>query len=149
MKVSSKTDYALKTLVDMGIHQEDGAIPVGDMARRQAIPQKFLEQILLLLKNAGIVNSMRGVKGGYILSTKPSQISLATVVAVTERDLLSKKSQQLEVGKEPQSASEQLLSEIWDEISDCIQQRLESITIEDICERLKELSSNHAPDYVI
>lgn len=149
MKVSSKTDYALKTLVDMGIHQGDGAIPVGDMARRQAIPQKFLEQILLLLKSAGIVNSTRGVKGGYVLSTRPSQISLAKVLAVTERDLLSKRSHQIEAGREPQSASEQLLSEIWDDISDCIQQRLESITIEDMCERLKELSNNSVPNYVI
>lgn len=133
----------------MGIHHKDGAIPVSDLARRQAIPQKFLEQILLLLKNAGMVNSTRGINGGYVLSSDPSRISLAAVVTVTERELLSKKFQQIETGKESRSAFDQFLNEVWDEITDSIQQRLESITIGDICERLNEHSSNPAPDYVI
>ena len=149
MKVSSKTDYALRTLLDLGLHYGEGVIPLGDMARRQAIPKRFLEQILILLKSAGMVNSARGMKGGYTLSRKPSEISLASIVAVTEQGLITRENRLKGQWSGTESVNEQPMREIWDEISDDVWQKLENRTIEDLCRRVKELSASRVPDYAI
>jgi len=149
MKISSKTDYALKTLLDLGLHYGEGAIPVRDMTKRQAIPKRFLEQILILLKSAGMVNSTRGVRGGYVLSRKPSEISIADVVAVTENGLIARGTRLRKADNMAEYVNEQPMREFWDEINTHIQQRLESRTVEDLCQRVKELSASRAPDYAI
>ena len=149
MKISSKTDYALKTLLDLGLHYGEGVISVRDMTKRQVIPKRFLEQILIVLKNAGMVNSVRGVRGGYMLARKPSEISIAAVVAVTENGLMARGTRLRRADNTAEYVNEQPIREFWDEISVDIQQRLESRTIEDLCQRVKELSASRAPDYVI
>ncbi len=149
MKISSKTDYALRTLLDLGLHYGQGVIPLGDMAKRQAIPKRFLEQILISLRSAGMVNSTRGVKGGYTLAKRPEEISLASVVAVTEQGLITRGHHLIGMKNGMESPNEQPLREIWDEINDTVWQKLEDRTIEDICQRVRELSANRVPDYVI
>lgn len=149
MKVSSKTDYALRTLLDLGLHYGEGVIPLGDMARRQAIPKRFLEQILILLKSAGMVNSTRGVKGGYVLAGRPSEISLASIVAVTEQGLITRENRLKAQWSGTETLYERPMREIWDEINSDIWRKLESMTIEDLCQRVKELSASRVPDYAI
>ena len=80
------------TVMDLAMYRNTGVIKVADIARRQSIPQKFLEQILLLLKGAGIVTSRRGSKGGYLLTRPASEISLASIVRLTEASLLASSS---------------------------------------------------------
>lgn len=72
MRVSSKGDYACRALLSLTLHQgEPGPTSVRDIAERTAIPQPYLEQILLVLKGAGLVKSKRGVGGGYVLAKSP------------------------------------------------------------------------------
>ena len=149
MKVSSKTDYAFRTLLDLGLHYGEGVIPLGDTARRQTIPKRFLEQILILLKSAGMVNSTRGVKGGYTLARKPSEISLASVVTVTEQGFITGANRLKGQWPVTEPVYEQPMREIWGEISDDIWQKLENRTIEDLCRRVKELLASRVPDYAI
>ena len=84
MKISSRSRYALLTVLDLTIQRSAGVSKVHDIARRQQIPQKFLEQILLVLKSGGLVASKRGAKGGYRLKKEPETISVADVLALTE-----------------------------------------------------------------
>ncbi len=80
MRVSKKTDYALRALFTLADHYGGAPIPIRELARRNDIPKRFLEQIMLDLKSQGWVKSMAGLRGGYILSKSPSKITMGEVV---------------------------------------------------------------------
>lgn len=82
MKLSKKAEYALRALVAMGRAREGTNFSIQDLARTEGIPLKFLEQILLALKNSGLLRSKRGVGGGYQLVAKPARITLGEVVTI-------------------------------------------------------------------
>ncbi|HEY1048859.1 MAG TPA: Rrf2 family transcriptional regulator [Prosthecobacter sp.] len=82
MKVSKKAEYALRALVAMGREHEGTNFSIQDLATSEHIPLKFLEQILLALKNGGLLRSKRGVGGGYQLVTHPARITLGEVVTL-------------------------------------------------------------------
>ena len=80
MRVSKKTDYALRALFTLVDHYGGAPIPIRELARRNDIPKRFLEQIMLDLKAQGWVKSMAGLRGGYVLSKNPSKITMGEVV---------------------------------------------------------------------
>ena len=80
MKITYKGDYALKALLDLALHYEQGLSTINDIAKRIDAPVKFLEQVLLDLKKGGFVESKRGNVGGYQLSKDPSTITIGQVV---------------------------------------------------------------------
>lgn len=80
MRLSNKVDYGIRALLDLSVHQAAGLVPIADIAGRTNIPLKFLEQILLALKAAGMVDSKRGVGGGYFLARAPQAITVADAV---------------------------------------------------------------------
>ena len=80
MRVSRKTDYALRALFTLVDHYKGIPIPIRELARRNDVPKKFLEQIMLDLKAQGWVDSMAGIRGGYVLAKKPGEITMGEVV---------------------------------------------------------------------
>lgn len=82
--LSKKTKYALNALVFLARHRDEGPIVISHIATEERIPQKFLELILLDLKNAGILNSRKGKGGGYYLLKKPEDVSIADVIRLFE-----------------------------------------------------------------
>jgi Rrf2 family protein len=85
MRVSSKGDYACRALLSLTLHEhEPGPTSVRDIAERTAIPQPYLEQILLALKGAGLVRSKRGVGGGYSLARPAHEIRLSEILAAVD-----------------------------------------------------------------
>jgi Rrf2 family protein len=80
MKISKKTDYALRTLFTLVEHYSQGPIPIRELARRNDVPKRFLEQIMLELKAQGWVSSTAGARGGYVLSKNPAKITMGEVV---------------------------------------------------------------------
>src|SRR5580700_5028167 len=80
MQVSKKTDYALRALFTLVEHYNGTPIPIRELARRNDIPKRFLEQIMLALKAKGWVESLAGMRGGYILAKNPSKITMGEVV---------------------------------------------------------------------
>lgn len=129
MKVSSKTQYALNTVLDLALHQHTGVIRVADISRRQDIPQKFLEQILMVLKAGGVVGSKRGAKGGYYLLRSPTEVTLASIVRLTEEAFLS------EEAAGNQNAKQTPFEQVWKELNSHVASKLESLTIQSMCER--------------
>ena len=95
MNISVKSEYALKAVFDLAtqyLAHRQGAVPmppvkIADIAKRQKIPQKFLELILLELKNARIVDSVRGARGGYQLRRDPSEIPLSDIIRLVDGPL--------------------------------------------------------------
>ncbi len=80
MKVSKKTDYALRVLFTLVEHYGRGPIPIRELARRNEIPKRFLEHIMLDLKSKGWVDSVPGKSGGYVLAQRPDKIKMGQVV---------------------------------------------------------------------
>jgi Rrf2 family protein len=80
MYVSMKTDYALRALFTLVEHYKGTPIPIRELARRNDVPKRFLEQIMLALKAEGWVDSLPGVRGGYVLAKDPSKITMGDVV---------------------------------------------------------------------
>ena len=80
MRVSKKTDYALRALFTLVDHVGGAPIPIRELARRNDVPKRFLEQIMLNLKSQGWVKSEAGIRGGYVLAKKPEKITMGEVV---------------------------------------------------------------------
>ncbi|MGA2028757.1 MAG: Rrf2 family transcriptional regulator [Verrucomicrobiota bacterium] len=80
MRISKKTDYALRALFTLVDHHGGAPIPIRELARRNDVPKRFLEQIMLALKAQGWVDSVAGIRGGYVLAKNPSKITMGEVV---------------------------------------------------------------------
>src|SRR5574337_1979117 len=84
MKVSTKGDYATRAMQDLALHYEKGPVQIEEIARRQHLPARYLEQILLSLKRAGFVESKRGMSGGYYLAKHPREITVGAIIRAME-----------------------------------------------------------------
>jgi Rrf2 family protein len=80
MRISKKTDYALRAMFTLVDHFGGAPIPIRELARRNDAPKRFLEQIMLDLKEQGWVNSVAGVRGGYLLARNPGKITMGEIV---------------------------------------------------------------------
>ena len=87
MKLSKRGEYGLRALQDLARHHGDGLVPNSELAERNNIPVRFLEQILLTLKHGRIVRSRKGPRGGYCLARPPEEITLAEVVRLLDGPL--------------------------------------------------------------
>jgi Rrf2 family protein len=84
VRISTRGDYASRALLSLALHPDVGPTSVRDIAERTALPQPYLEQILLALKGAGLVRSKRGVGGGYVLARAPEEILLSEIVSAVD-----------------------------------------------------------------
>lgn len=90
MRLSKRGEYGLRAMIDLaqwGGRQGDGVVQIREISAREKIPTKFLEQILLTLKNAGLLHSKMGVNGGYYLARPASEISLGHIVRILDGPL--------------------------------------------------------------
>jgi Rrf2 family iron-sulfur cluster assembly transcriptional regulator len=85
--ISTRTEYATRALLDLALAREGAVTKTADVAKRQRIPKKYLEQILLLFKREGILRSKPGLNGGYMLARPARQITLAEVVRAIDGPL--------------------------------------------------------------
>ncbi len=135
MRLPAKIEYAVKAVLELALRSEsDRPVPLELIARTQQIPGKFLVQLLLRLKNAGVVETVRGVAGGYALAKHPSRITLADVFRAVDSQILefpkpSSKKNDSEAGR--------LFSGIWADISCTLSKQLE-VTLEELMVRLRK-----------
>ena len=87
MKISTKGRYALRLMLDLAIHDTGEPVRIRDIAARQEISEKYLEQIISILNKAGYVRSVRGPQGGYHLMKKPAQYTVGMILRLTEGSL--------------------------------------------------------------
>ena len=87
MKISTKGRYALRLMLDLAIHNTGEAVSLKDIAKRQGISDKYLEQIISVLNKAGFVKSIRGAQGGYLLKKKPEEYTVGMILKLTEGTL--------------------------------------------------------------
>ena len=138
MKLSSKGRYAVMALADMANFDETYPISLRDISLRQNISLVYLEQLFLKLKKYKIVISVRGNKGGYILSKKPSEIRISDILLAVEEKVKTigceKNSKQGCNGK----SSKCITHNLWDELEDYINAFFRSKSLEDLLKNNKE-----------
>ncbi|NQT90002.1 MAG: Rrf2 family transcriptional regulator [Candidatus Omnitrophica bacterium] len=139
MKLSKKTEYALKALIELAINHGKGidVTLISDIAERENIPPRYLEQILLRLKNSGILFSKRGVGGGYALNRPPEEISLGSIIKEVEGPLSS-----FSIGPGNSNALDDAssgLNSVMSEVSESVRDILNSISLKDMAKRTLDL----------
>ncbi len=144
MRVSAKGEYACVAMLELAAnYKEPAPVRIKAIADSQGIPQRFLVQILLQLKTAGLVNSVRGASGGYQLARPPENISVASIINAIDDRTLAPRSALAEANRTP--VVEALLS-VWHEIRLTEQQLLESMTLSDLIRRSQQ---SHSLSYQI
>jgi Rrf2 family cysteine metabolism transcriptional repressor len=132
MRLTSKSEYALLALVHLARHADDGYLSVQSIAAHQKIPPKFLEQILLTLKRARYVRSLRGQRGGFCLSRSARQISIAEIIRLFDGALAPTESVSKYFYESTPIEREKSLLKLFKGIRDVISDRLEKTTIADV-----------------
>ena len=84
MRISAKGEYAIRAMLDLAMHRGRALVPIQEIAGRQGIPQRYLEQVLLALKRAGLLTSKRGSTGGYHLTEAPEEVTVGSILRAVE-----------------------------------------------------------------
>jgi len=137
MRLSTKGRYGLRAVVDLAIYSKDEAVSISSIAAREDLSESYLEQLIAKLKKAGLVNSIRGTNGGYILAKKPKEISVGDILRALEGNLA--------VVECPNSDSECanfdscVTKYVWKRINDSINTAVDSMTLDEIVENSHKL----------
>ncbi len=145
MKISTKGRYALRMLIDLASHHDEVFVSLKDIAERQDISKKYLEQIVPMLNKDGILRTNRGNRGGYQLAKKPSEISVGTILRSTEGNLAPVTCLEFEPNECPRKEECATLY-IWEGLYKVVNEYLDGITLQDIIDRSINLSGG---DYCI
>jgi Rrf2 family protein len=141
LKISTKGRYALRMLVDVAQHQSSGTVTLKEIAGRQGISKKYLEQIISVLNKAGYVRSIRGPQGGYMLAKEPKDYTVGMLLRTTEGDLAPVSC----VGNgavECDRADGCVTVRIWQKINDAVDNVVDNITLADLVEWQNEKKEN-------
>ncbi len=145
MKISTKGRYALRILVDLAEHQNTGYVALKDIAERQSISKKYLEQIVPLLNRGNILKTSRGFQGGYMLADSPDKYTVGQILRLTEGSLAPVPCVEESPITCERSADCSTLP-VWQGLYRVINEYLDGITLQDILDRQKE---RYANDYII
>jgi len=139
MKLSTKITYGVRALFDIGYHSCGIPAKVNDIARRQGMSPRYIEQIFIKFKKAGFIKTVRGPKGGYMLAREPEKITLGDIIRSIEGDIELVSCKPSEGEGECVFSRECVTAPIWSELNSKVATFFDSITIKDLCDRGKTL----------
>jgi Rrf2 family cysteine metabolism transcriptional repressor len=140
MNVSVKGEYALQAVFDLACQGVKTPIKIADIARRQKIPQKFLELILSGLKQGGFVESRRGAEGGYLLARDPAHVTVGDVLRFVEGARDRKKGRR---------RSETPFSELWDRVDAAVSSVVDEISFAELARAWRDKQTKYIPNWDI
>ena len=141
MKISTKGRYALRMMIDLAEHQGEGFVSLKDIAARQGISKKYLEQIIPILNRSDFLQANRGSQGGYRLAKAPKDYTVKDVLELTEGSLSPVAClDTTPVGCERSETCVTL--PLWKGLAEVIENYLDSVTLQDLLERQTEMYSN-------
>jgi Rrf2 family cysteine metabolism transcriptional repressor len=147
MRISAKGEYAVRAMLDLAMHRGRPLVPIQEIATRQQIPQRYLEQVLLALKRAGLLTSKRGSTGGYHLTKAPDEIPVGVVLRAVEGGGAPFEGRPSSRRHGSREASE--LGELWDEVAEAVAGVVDRWTLGDLVARAEERRGSASPMYHI
>ena len=145
MKVSTKGRYALRMLLDLAEHRQDGYVALKDIAQRQRISKKYLEQIIPVFNQSDILKTNRGYPGGYALAKEPSKYTVGMILRLTEGSLAPVACVEHET-TDCERSKDCMTLPVWQGLYNVINEYLDSITLQDIIDQHK---AREIDDYMI
>ena len=145
MKISTKGRYALRMLLDLAEHQNDGFIALKDIAERQGISKKYLEQIIPVLNRSDVLNANRGYQGGYKLAKSPDKYTVGAILRLTEGSIAPVACLDHEPVDCPRR-EDCITLPLWKGLNKVITDYLDSVTLQDLLDNQKDMVANN---YVI
>lgn len=146
MKISTKGRYAVRVMLDLALNNTGECIKVKDIAARQGISGKYLEQIIAVLNKAGYVKSVRGAQGGYHLTREPKEYTVGMILRLTEGSLAPVTCLEEEAGECERCDTCETL-EVWRKLYVAVNDVVDSVTLEDLVEQRRRRIAN--ADYSI
>ena len=147
MKISTKIRYGTRAMLELACHYGGGPVELKEIAKKENISLKYLEQVIIPLRTAGLVKSVRGSKGGYSLAKPPSEICVNDLVEILEGPI-----NLVECLNDPKICQKSpicVTRDIWKEVSDRINGVFQSITLQDMINRKREKEERTPPMYQI
>lgn len=136
MKISTKGRYAVRVMLDLALHNTGECIKVKDIAERQGLSEKYLEQIIATLNKAGYVRSVRGAQGGYRLAKTPQEYTVGMILRLTEGSLAP-----VACLEEDNLQCDRIDTcetlQVWKDLYDAINQVVDNVTVADLMEQHK------------
>lgn len=134
MKLSTKGRYGLRAVIDLAMHCEDKTetASIQSIAQRQGISENYLEQLMRLLRKAGIIESVRGAGGGYKLAREASEISVGDVLRALEGDLKPVDCQAIQGSGGCEGSDGCVTKYVWKKLNDAIQSAVDSIMLDEL-----------------
>lgn len=141
MLVSTKGRYGLKAMVDLALNSTSEHVVLNSIAERQNISSNYLEQIFALLKKAGLVKSIKGSQGGYVMTQKPVNITVGAILRALEGELsvIDLKEENKTDGNNIESC---IKINVWDKLNENINSTVDAITLEDLVNEYKRQNIN-------
>ena len=142
MKISTKGRYALRLMIDLASNSNGNPISLKDVAKRQGISDKYLEQIISVLNKAGYVRSVRGAQGGYLLKMEPSEYTVGMILRLTEGSLSP-----VACVEDDTIACDKIDScvtvMVWKKINDAVNNVVDNITLQDLVDWKNEKTGHY------
>ena len=149
MKLSTKGRYGLRAMIDLADYSEEMPQSIANIAARQAISDSYLEQLMPKLKKAGLIESIRGAQGGYVLARSSDSISVGDILRALEGDLSPVKCAGIKGEAECVGSGSCVTRNVWKRIDDSIQHAVDSIFLNELVEDNRKMricnGANHVP----
>ncbi len=146
MKLSTKSRYGLRAVIDLALYSQNGQVALHQIAARQNLSIKYLEQDFATLRKAGLVRSIKGAQGGYILARPADQIRVGDIVRILEGDLSLVDIQDVSGQQTP--IRRFLIATIWQPLSEQIENHLNALSLADLVDQ-HQLETGQEPMYYI
>jgi Rrf2 family transcriptional regulator, iron-sulfur cluster assembly transcription factor len=140
MKLSTRSRYGTRVMLDVAQHYQSGPVQLGGIARRQGIPVKYLEQIMIPLKKAGYVSSVRGFRGGYLLARPPEEVTVGEIVVLLEGGLELTACTGFPATCE--RAETCVVRALWHEATEAMHEKLDAVTLADLVKMAQAHGNN-------
>lgn len=148
VRISTKGRYGLRAMLDLTLNSQTDHVALGSIAERQGISANYLEQIFASLRKAGLVKSIKGAQGGYILGDSPSRITVGQILRVLEADLFQFGEEEGDIGG-PLNVEFCLKSSVWEKMQEVINELVDNITLEDLKDDYGKIRDNSSLMYFI
>jgi Rrf2 family transcriptional regulator, cysteine metabolism repressor len=135
MRISSRGEYGIRALLDLALRYGEGPVQSREIHQRQAIDENYLNQILIVLRKAGLIESQRGPQGGHRLARPPAKITLLEVVSALEGPLLVSEAGERSEGDR---IDRDVVRGMWTELRTNLETQLAALTIEDLVSRRRQ-----------
>ncbi len=148
MKLSTKGRYGLKAMFELALHYGEGPIPLKNVAESQGISEHYLEQLIAVLRKNGLVQSVRGSQGGYMLIEAPRKITVGDIIRVLEGEIAPSDC----VTEDSNTCDREnkcVTKLVWIKIRDSINEVIDSITLEDMLEDYNDMNNDNEYMYYI